>query len=952
LGVCYFDLFFNFHVEDAMSFTTDRAGFNIRQHLDFDASGRAACPACVQDGKSKQKNLSVDLDTGAYHCWRGCTTEQIRDALNMPKQSPSQGFGGNMNVAKSITVAKSSIVESQQRLQQSPQALEWLQSRGFTQAMIEHYQLGLGRWHNSHDAITIHIPAGETFYRKLRIAPWLDDADLPKWSQYGVPTTIFKTYSPDHPTATWFCEGEWDAMRLGWLAKQWNAQVLVCCSTSGCGAPPSIEQLNQLPGNIVIWFDRNDTPTKNGTIPGEAGALKLAQTIGDRARIAAVPMSNDCCIPGWDVSNALDAGFTWSDFEQAAEFAMQTIPKIPTLKSKLTDLLAQNPSSFQQMVELMDLSKKLGQPYRDLDQLTKALITEQEQDQDQLDSTDRLKNLLHTREPNLNLHDFLEPWFADILIKTAQAMPTAPEFLFTTLLSAAASQIGTAAQVIIKPSAKYKQPMVFWSAIVADSGSMKTPAQRIILDPLVEIEKQAHDVYKAELEEYERRKAAGDHLPKPLRRRYLTKDATLETLQRIHADNPNGILYYRDEMAGAIKGRDQYRQGRGADEEAELDQWTGAAIIVDRADKSTCLPKSAISRTGSIQWEILADLMGDHRDTNGAWSRWLFCAAEAPTRYLSLSQVEPDTGIAETLFWLYSELGKLPTQDYFLDDSAKRMFEYWQRQLVDEQQTQSALGLKLVYPKIEAYTARFALWLHIVNAVLRREPPTQLINGLTMGRAIQLAAYYLWQHRLIHTHNSPDAGLAGVALKIHKFVERIGEASASKLKSGIRSLRKMATDQIRQLMQTLAQAGYGRVQGDGKDMVYATAPPKIAIPDTPISPPETISPIVETTNNPPIPEIDTIDTQPTSASISETPAVKGLEAKIDTIDTALTEGKLIQVWRSGQWLIATYLQAIGRSVFSHRTQCLDDGHQVLFPNDADLPKSVAFADIRSFLSSG
>jgi regulator of replication initiation timing len=933
-----------------MSFTTDRAGFDIRQHLNFDAVGRVACPACIQDGKTKQKNLSVDLNTGTYRCWRGCTSEQIREVIGIPKTKLEKGFGGTMAlthstpIAKSNTITKSAIAQSQNRLQKSSEALQWLYSRGFTDEMIAHYQLGLDRWKDSHDAIAIPIPSGETFYRKLRIAPWLDDDDLPKWSQYGVPTTIFTTYLPENAIATWYCEGEWDAMRLGWLAKQQNVPIAVCCSTSGCGSIPSVEQLNQLPGNVLTWFDRNDTPTKNGIIPGDAGALKLAEAIGNRARIAEVPMPEGCPIPGWDVSNALDAGFTWADFEQAANQAMHIIPQIPTLKSHLTELLEQNPSNFQQMVELMNLSKQLGQPYRDLDQLSKALVAEQEQEQDQIESTDRLKTLLRTREPNLNLHDFLEPWFADILVKTAQAMPTAPEFLFTTLLSAAASQIGTSAQVIIKPSAKYKQPMVFWSAIVADSGSMKTPAQRVILDPLVELEKQAHDAYKAEMEAYECRKAAGENLPKPLRRRHLTKDATLETLQRIHADNPNGILYYRDEMAGAIKGRDQYRKGRGADEEAELDQWTGAAIIVDRADKSTCLPKSAISRTGSIQWEILADLMGDHRDTNGAWSRWLFCAADAPTRYLSLSQAEPDTGIAETLFSLYSELAQLPTQDYFLDDSAKRMFEYWQRQLVDEQQTQEALGLKLVYPKIEAYTARFALWLHIVNAVLRQETPTQMISGLTMGRAIQLAAYYLWQHRLIHTHNSPDAGLAGIALKIHKFVDRIGSASASKLKSGIRDLRKMAIEQIRQLMQTLAQSGYGQVEGEGKNMVYATAPPKI------------VTPIVEPTTPP---EIDTIDNQIAPMSMLETQAAETTEPEIDTTDAMPTlaetfiEGQPIQVWRSttsdrrssGQWLLATYLQAIGRSVFSHRTQRLDDGHQVMFPND-DRPKPVAFADIR------
>jgi Protein of unknown function (DUF3987) len=912
-----------------MSAMTHPAAFDIRQQIQFDSSGRAPCPACAQDGKARQKNLSVDSDTGAYRCWRGCPSEQIREAIGQPRPQSGNGFS-DRTAKKSTTVSKQAIAKAIGQLQASPEALKWLQSRGFSQEMMAHYRIGLTLWQNEHPSISLHIPTNQEgkFYRKLRITPWVEH-DLPKWSQYGVPTTIFRTYSPENSTATWFCEGEWDAMRLGWLARQQNANVTVCCSTTGCGAVPSIEQLNQLPGDVFIFFDRNDTPTQSGIIPGDEGAHKFAQALGDRARIAQCPMPDNCTINGWDISNAIDAGFSWIDFEQATQEAI-TVPEAPSLKATLTELLDNNASPFDQSAELMHLAKQLGQPYRDLDHLAKTLTAEQNQQTDQLESADRLQELLRTREPNLNLHEFLEPWFADILIQTAKAMPTAPEFLFTTLLPSAASCIGSAAQVIIKPSAKYKQPMVFWSAIVANSGSMKTPAQRVILDPLVELEKQAYEAYKAEMADYEYRKAAGENVVKPVRKRYLTKDATLETLQRIHSDNPRGVLYYRDEMAGAIKGRDQYRKGRGADEEAELDQWTGAAIIVDRADKATCLPKSAISRTGSIQWEVLADLMGDHRDANGAWSRWLFCAADAPTRYLSLPQEETDTGISETLIWLYSELEKLPTQDYFLDNSAKRMFEYWQRQMVDEQQTQQAFGLQLVYPKIEAYTARFALWLHIVNAVLRREQPTPMISGLTMGRAIQLAAYYLWQHRLIHTHNSPDAGLAGIALKIQKYVERIGEASASKLKSGVRALRNMAADRIRQLMQTLADSGYGRVQGEGKEMLYTTMPttPEIVVkPDDRLPPTSTVEPPILKVIQPPI---DTIDKTATPLEQSE----------------SFTEGQAIQVWRSGQWLVATYLQSLRQSVLSHVTQKLDDGHQVQFADNPDRPKPIATSDIR------
>ncbi|WP_347566172.1 DUF3987 domain-containing protein [Scytonema sp. UIC 10036] len=49
----------------------------------------------------------------------------------------------------------------------------------------------------------------------------------------------------------------------------------------------------------------------------------------------------------------------------------------------------------------------------------------------------------------------------------------------------------------------------------------------------------------------------------PVRQRYLTKDIMLETLQRIHSENPRGLLYYRDELAGLFKTRDRYRGGLG-----------------------------------------------------------------------------------------------------------------------------------------------------------------------------------------------------------------------------------------------------------------------------------------------------------------------------------------------------------------------------------------------------
>ncbi|MCS6811999.1 MAG: DUF3987 domain-containing protein [Cyanobacteria bacterium] len=845
--------------------TRNGCKFDIRNYIEVH-NGRASCPSCEQDGKLKQKNLQVN-DNGKYWCYRGCTPEQIRAALNAPLPfAASAGFSVQEHCKqehhKDTKVTKVGLrspqVFSRRQVQQSvdrllsasqpdqQQALCWLEGRGFTRDMIRHFQLGLERYPlKDHPqlryvwAIALHIPVPNQpgqFYRKLRIAPWLTGDDRPdglsRWSQYGVPATVWLTYHPENATETWFCEGEWDGMRLGWEAQQQGASIAVACSTAGCGTIPPLDQLDPLPGTVTIFFDRNDEPRKDGVVPGEAGAEKLALVLGDRGRIAQVPMPEDCPIAGWDVSNALDVGYTWQDFLTAAALAVPPSPVLhppsasPSLRDQILTILRQHDSPGQREFALMELAQTAGYYYRDISHLAQALMIEVDLQTNLADAIQKLHNLLNIRHTQLNLHRYLEPAFAQQLIDTARAMPTAPEMLFTTLLPAAASRIGTGARVVVKPSAKYTQPMVFWTAVVADSGSLKTPVQRVIIDPLIALEKEAHDRYQLDLADYKAEQQAanksqdGDYRQPPTRKRYVTKDVTLETLQRIHSENPRGILYYRDELVGNVKSRNMYRGGVGADEEAELDQWNGAAILYDRAEKSVCLAQSAVSRTGAYQWETLSQLMGDHTDFNGSFARWLLCAPKLPRRYLRLLQDDQDTGISEALMRLYRDLEQLPPQDYLLSYEAKQLLETWQHQLVDAQITESAVGLRAVYPKIESYTSRLALWLHLVNATLRGDRPTQVITGDTMEKAIELAAYYLWQYRLIYTHNSPDAGLEGPSLKLQRYAEKLGRVTASQAKSGVYALRRMPVEQIRQLMQTLVAAGHGTIEGVGAESVY------------------------------------------------------------------------------------------------------------------------------------
>lgn len=437
----------------------------------------------------------------------------------------------------------------------------------------------------------------------------------------------------------------------------------------------------------------------------------------------------------------------------------------------------------------------------------------------------------------------------------ATAMPTAPEYLFNTLLATCASRIGTSARVIINPNGGYVQPCVFWTANVNHSGQAKTPPQQSILLPLEEMEATAKELHDIQMSNYD---SDNDAKGKPpVRTRRLLNIVTSSTKIRIHDENQRGLLEYIDELVADFGRLNQYTNGKGEDLQLELSFWNGSGCNFDRHDANPkkshqarlFLKRTALSKTGTYQWDTLARLMTD--DVNfvgsGYSARFLYCSiTDAPPRYLDLLSPTRPNQLKEKLQWLYGQLEKLPPADYLLSHEAKVLFQGWNHTLVNAEIEESHFGLSLVYAKIESYTARLALWLHIVNAVLRGEKPTAAISGETMRCAIEIASFYLWQHKLIHAHNSPTRQLEGIFLKAQnqaeKLFNRCGKGiGASFLKTRINRLKNWAVDKIRNsIFKPLAAAGHGRIEGEGAEMTYIPSttrdvPPEPTFPDCTLS---------------------------------------------------------------------------------------------------------------------
>jgi len=388
--------------------------------------------------------------------------------------------------------------------------------------------------------------------------------------------------------------------------------------------------------------------------------------------------------------------------------------------------------------------------------------------------------------------------------EAAKAIGCPVEFIALPVLGSCASVIGNARVLRIKR--RWKEPAIFWLLLVGEPSTKKSPALQEGIFPLVDLEMGYKDEHAERLEDYsekmrEHRKEvraarkAGEteppEPPKPTQQRILINDTTTEALVTILSENWRGVLMARDELAGWVKGMDQYKQGgRGSDRQFWLSTWAAAHSSVDRkgAEGVLYVSRPSISIVGGIQPDILPELGKDRND--GFFDRILPAYPDISPQMWTEDDVSAKAeGAYRTLIYNLREEIVAPTDETDRPYSQEVGFSTAARKLwaqstddLKRETIQPGFPKRLQGPwgKLEAYLARFALLMAMIRIADDTDDKllnkTEIVSVGDLERALVLVEYFKHHIRRVYTQlygdNTEDTLAANLNIFLHKTSRR------------------------------------------------------------------------------------------------------------------------------------------------------------------------------------
>jgi len=437
--------------------------------------------------------------------------------------------------------------------------------------------------------------------------------------------------------------------------------------------------------------------------------------------------------------------------------------------------------------------------------------------------------------------ELLPDTMRDFALSAAAATDTDPAWAALGALVTATACIGNRARIEVFPG--WSEAAVLWGTIVGRSGTTKTPLLRLITRPLIEL-------FKAERVEHER--AMREHVSalaryevdlatwkksqrdgpatdpplepeRPIEKRVLVADITVERLATMLNDNPLGLLCVRDELSGLIGGFDRYAAGgRGNDREAYLSMYSAEHVLVDRktGGVSIFVEHAAVSLLGGIQPRTLKRTFARAERESGFLARFLLVwPPQRPSRW-SAGVLDPAAVfawrdlLAALLDWrpATDDSGSPIPATVGVGSDARRVFIAWRDLLGKDIDATDDDDLRAALDKLRGIALRLALTLATCEA--SAAGGAVVVTPGVMERACKLASWFGSEAARLYPLLASDEGGVDPATadrrKLVAWIRQHGNrCTARDLARGPRRFRDQP-ELAREALDALVKAGFGR----------------------------------------------------------------------------------------------------------------------------------------------
>jgi hypothetical protein len=242
------------------------------------------------------------------------------------------------------------------------------------------------------------------------------------------------------------------------------------------------------------------------------------------------------------------------------------------------------------------------------------------------------------------LPESVRSWVMDVAERTQAPI----EYVAVSVMVSLGAALGRKVAVRPKRLDDWLEFANLWAAVVGPPSWMKSPAMEAGRHPLTLIEDRLQERFESEHhawqadaeavkvqrdgardraraaarkgESFDKMELVAGEIPEePKAPRLMVNDATIPALCDVLRANPNGVLVYRDELAGLIAELD--REGMEGSRGFYLTGWSGKeGYVEDRIGRGCNLrvPYVCLSMLGGIQPARVAPLLGDSIATGGS----------------------------------------------------------------------------------------------------------------------------------------------------------------------------------------------------------------------------------------------------------------------------------------------------------------------------------------------